>query len=99
MFCPINHISLKNSVLPPILEPEEINITQILYELCIINLIHGLPWGVRWVKDLSAMWEGRVQSLGWEDPLEKGRTTHSRILAWRIPWTEEPSRQQSMGSQ
>ena len=40
-----------------------------------------------------------VQSLGQEDPLEKGMATHSSILAWRIPWTEEPGRLQSMGSQ
>jgi len=40
-----------------------------------------------------------VQSLGWEDPLEKGMVTHSSILAWEIPWTEEPGRLQSMGSQ
>ena len=39
------------------------------------------------VKNLPAMWETWVQSLGWEDPLKKGKTTHSRILAWRIPWT------------
>jgi len=39
------------------------------------------------VKDPPAMWETWVTSLGWEDPLEKGKTTHSRILAWRIPWT------------
>ena len=39
------------------------------------------------VKNLPAMWETWVQSLGWEDPLEKGKTTHSSILAWRIPWT------------
>ena len=42
------------------------------------------------VKNLSAMQETRVLSLGQEDPLEKGRATHSGILAWRIPWTEEP---------
>ena len=41
------------------------------------------------VEDLPAMWETWVQSLGLEDPLEKGMTTHSSILAWRIPWTEE----------
>ena len=40
-----------------------------------------------------------VKSLGWEGPLEKGRATHSSILAWRIPWTEEPGGLQSMGSQ
>ena len=39
------------------------------------------------VKNLPAIWETWVQSLGWEDPLEKGTTTHSNILAWRIPWT------------
>ena len=51
------------------------------------------------VKNLPAMWETQVQSLGWEDALEKGVATHSRILAWRIPWTEEPGGLQSMGSQ
>ena len=51
------------------------------------------------MKNLSAMWETQVQSLGWENPLEKEMTTHSHILAWRIPWTEEPGRLQSMGSQ
>ena len=45
------------------------------------------------------MRETQVQSLGQEDPLEKGKATHSSILAWRIPWTEEPSRLQSMESQ
>ena len=43
------------------------------------------------------MWETRVRSLGWEDPLEKGMTTHSSILAWRIQWTEEAGGSQSMG--
>ena len=42
---------------------------------------------------------GDVQSLGWEDPVEEGTTTHSSILAWRIPWTEELGGLQSMGSQ
>ena len=50
------------------------------------------------VKSLLAMQETWVQFLGWEDPLEKGMTTHSSILAWRIPWTEEPGRLQSMES-
>ena len=49
------------------------------------------------VENLHAVQETRVQSPGWEDPLEKGMATHSSILAWRIPWTEEPSRLQSMG--
>ena len=42
------------------------------------------------IKNLPATWETRVQSLGQEDPLEEGMTMHSSILAWRIPWTEEP---------
>ena len=50
------------------------------------------------VKNLPAMWESWVKSLGWEDPLEKGIATHSSILVWRIPWTGEPGRLQSMGS-
>ena len=41
----------------------------------------------------------QVRSLGWEEPLEKGMATHTSILAWRIPWTEEPDGLQSMGSQ
>ena len=45
------------------------------------------------------MQETQVRSLGWEDPLEKGMATHSSILAWRIPWTEEPGGLLSMGSQ
>ena len=51
------------------------------------------------LKNPPAKWETWVQSLGWEDTLEKGMATHSRILAWRIPWTVEPGRLQSMGSQ
>ena len=49
------------------------------------------------IKNLPAMWETWVQSLGQEDVLEKGMATHSSILAWRIPWTEEPGGLQSMG--
>ena len=51
------------------------------------------------VKNLPAMQETWVQFLGWEDPLEKEMATHSSILAWRIPWTEEPGKLQSIGSQ
>ena len=51
------------------------------------------------VKNLPAMQETQVQSLGWADPLEEGMATHSSILAWRIPWTEEPGELQSMGLQ
>ena len=50
-------------------------------------------------KNLPAMLEMHVQSLGWEDPLEEGMATHSSILARKIPWTEEPSGLQSIGSQ
>ena len=51
------------------------------------------------VKRLPATWETRVRSLGWEDPLEKEMATHSSIVAWTIPWTEEPRRLQPMESQ
>ena len=51
------------------------------------------------VKSLPAMWETGIQSLGQEDPLEKKMATHSSMLAWEIPWTEEPGRTVSMGSQ
>ena len=51
------------------------------------------------VKNLPAMQETWVQSLGWKDPLEKKMATYSSILAWKIPWTEEPGGLQSMGSQ
>ena len=51
------------------------------------------------VKNLPAMQKAWVQSLSWEDPLEKGMATHFSILAWRIPWTEEPGGLQSMGLQ
>ena len=49
------------------------------------------------VKNLPAMQETRIQSLGGEDPLEKGMATHSSILAWKIPWTEEPGKLQRVG--
>ena len=51
------------------------------------------------VKCLSTMWEAWVRALGWEDPLEKEMAIHSSTIAWKIPWTEEPGRLQSMGSQ
>ena len=54
---------------------------------------------VQMVMNLPAMWETWVRSLGWEDPLEEGMATHSSILAWRSPWTEERGGLQSMGSQ
>ena len=57
----------------------------------------GLPVAQA-VKNPPAMRETRVPSLSWEHPLEKGMATHSSILAWEIPWTEEPGRLQSLGS-
>ena len=51
------------------------------------------------VKNLPAMWETHVRPLGREDALEKGMATHSSILAWKIPWTEEPGGLESMASQ
>ena len=48
-------------------------------------------------KNPPTTWETWVGSLGWEDPLEKGTVTHSSVLAWRIPWTEDPGGLQSMG--
>ena len=51
------------------------------------------------VKRLSTMWETRVRALGREDPLEKEKAVHSSTIAWKIPWTEEPGRLQSMSSQ
>ena len=59
------------------------------------------PWAslvAQLLKNPLAMWETWVRSLGCEDPLEEGMTTHSSILTWRIPWIEEPGRLQSIGS-
>ena len=67
--------------------------------------IYALPlfyWAslvAQMVKNLPAMQEIQVWSLGWDYPLEKGMATHSSVLAWRIPWPEEPGRVQSLGSQ
>ena len=71
-------------------------------------LIRGTVWICKYlqtslvaqtVKRLSTIWETWVRSLGWEDPLEKEMAIHSRTIAWKIPWTEEPGRLQPMGSQ
>ena len=58
-----------------------------------------MSWASLVAQNLPAMWETWVRSLGREDPLEEGMATHSSVLAWRIPWTEEPRGLQSMGSQ
>ena len=65
-----------------------------LFRLCYIPLTSLV---VQMVKNLPAMWETGVWSLGQEDPLQKGTATHSSIVAWRILWTGEPDGQQSMG--
>ena len=67
-----------------------------------IDQIVYLPWTslvAQTVKHLTTTWETQVQSLGWEDLLEKETATHSSILAWKIPWTKETGRLQSMGLQ
>ena len=61
-----------------------------------------MPWTslvAQTVQRLPTMWKTRVQSLGWEDLLEKEMATHSSILAWKIPWMEEPGRLQFIGLQ
>ena len=63
------------------------------------TLFKGASLVAQLVKNLPAMEETWVQFLGWEDPLEKEMATHSSILAWRIPCTEDPGGLQSMGSQ
>ena len=80
-----------------------------IYPCCIVGSLHFLHVTIAltifWhevaqtVKCLSAMQETWVQSLGWEDPLENEMATHSSSLAWKIPWTEDPDRLQSMWSQ
>ena len=69
------------------------------FEISLIMTYAGASLVTQTVKNLPAMWETWVQSRGWEDPLEKGMTTLPSILAWRIPWTEEPGGQQSVGLQ
>ena len=59
----------------------------------------GLPWWLSGKESISQCRRWQVQSLGWEDPFEKEMATHSSILAWEIPWTEEPGKLQSTGLQ
>ena len=63
----------------------------------VLSTALGLPVVAQMVKNLPAMLKTPVQSLGWEDSLEKGKATHSNILAWSIPWTEEPGGVHSVG--
>ena len=69
----------------------------LIWDTCLGVQLLGLMLVV--VKNLPAMWETWIQSLDWEDPLERRMTTNSSILAWRIPWTEEPGELQSLGWQ
>ena len=76
-----------------------VNMGTYAHTLILLKLNCGNYWTslvAQTVKNMPAMQETRVQSLGQEDPLEKGMATHSSILAWRIPWTREPGRLQSM---
>ena len=69
----------------------------ILYICMYVCITKGFP--AQMVKNLTAMWETWVQSLGWEDPLEEGIATHSSVLAWRCPWTKEHGGLSSTGLQ
>ena len=77
------------------------NFSQLLAHLFLRDYFvsYGASLVAQTIKNLSAMKETWVRSLGQEDPLQKGMATHSSILAWRIPWTEEPGGLQSIGSQ
>ena len=72
--------------------------TEILEIISVLNILRASLVAQR-LKRLPTMRETWVRSLGWEDPLEKEMAIHSSILAWRIPWTEEPGGLQSTGSQ
>ena len=81
--------------------PGTFNIWKFIHLIHYINKIRASPVA-QWVKNLPAMQETQemqVRSLAWEDPVEKEMATHSSILAWKIPWTEERAGLQSMGSQ
>ena len=70
--------------------------------ICLVTVAILFIWAsqvAQRVKNPPAMQETQVGSLGWEDPLEKGMATHSGVLAWRIPWREEPGGLQAMESQ
>ena len=83
------------------IESETIDLRPFLFSIIsvMIKILIGASLVAQMVKNLPAMRDSLVRSLGQEDPLEKGMATHSSILAWRIPWTEEPGGLQSMGLQ
>ena len=72
-----------------------VNIHQRLAKCVLMRVLGGVPWWLS-VRNTPAVQETWVRSLGQEDPLEEEMATHSSILAWKIPWTEEPSGLQSM---
>ena len=77
----------------------KIHIFQVFNAFSYTTYFPDFPGGSDGIKRLSTMQETRVRALDWEDPLEKEMAIHSSTLAWKIPWTEEPGRLQSMGSQ
>ena len=88
------------------IEPHDLTETMVLGVAVADKDAVGSLWQASWaslvaqmVKNLPAVQENQVRSLGQEDPLEKGMAPHSSILAWRIPWTEEPGSLQFMGLQ
>ena len=85
--------------IPDLLEAEESSEPICLISFLDSNLFSSCSLVAQRLKLLPAMRETPVRSLGWEDPLEKEMATHSSILAWRIPWWEEPGRLQSMDLQ
>ena len=78
---------------------EDVQVTSRHMKRCSTSLIIRAPLVAQTVKSLPTVQETQVWFLGWEDPLEKEVATHSSILVWKILWTEEPGRLQSMGSQ
>ena len=97
---PTNPSSTVNAqVAPPGLQVSNLRVHLKVKKIARFQLTLVSSDGSLMVKNLPAMQETQVQSLGWEDPLEKGMATQSSILAWRIPWTEELGGLQSMGLQ
>ena len=90
--------SLVNSIFQSIFQPEESKLKIILL-WPFWSLMVWASLVTQTVKCLPVLWETQVQSLGWKGPLEKEMVTHSRILAWKIPWTEDPGKLQSRGLQ
>ena len=94
-----NHTGYRISVISThLLKNECVSTAHCLYSIVCIHLcLCWAPLVAQMVKNLTAIWKTWVRSLGWEDPLEKRMASHSSIFAWRIPWTEELGRLQSMG--